>query len=183
MRSGTIQHRGWAHQYRNAIDSCPLSLWSSSAQRQPVGRMIRCMIVSNADIHHRRSHTAACHALDHPLLALNPHVSGKSLPPTMTCLMTALLSTTFSGVRRFRLATPVRLAIPRGVQRLPESAPRPNRHHRGRPILWEWAELGYLETQSSALLQNTLADAGFEISRALAASPPRLPPLLAAVHR
>ena len=28
--------------------------------------------------------------------------------------------------------------------------------------LWEWAELGYLETQSSALLQKTLADAGFD---------------------
>ena len=30
--------------------------------------------------------------------------------------------------------------------------------------LWEWAELGYLETQSSGLLQSTLAEAGFEIN-------------------
>ena len=30
--------------------------------------------------------------------------------------------------------------------------------------LWEWAELGYLETQSSALLQDTLAEAGFEVN-------------------
>ena len=37
--------------------------------------------------------------------------------------------------------------------------------------LWEWAELGYLETQSSALLQNTLADAGFEIDSAIGGIP------------
>ena len=30
--------------------------------------------------------------------------------------------------------------------------------------LWEWAELGYLETRSSALLRRTLAEAGFEIT-------------------
>lgn len=34
--------------------------------------------------------------------------------------------------------------------------------------LWQWAELGYLETQSSGLLQETLADAGFAISSGLA---------------
>ena len=37
--------------------------------------------------------------------------------------------------------------------------------------LWEWAELGYLETQSSALLQNTLADAGFEIDSGIGGIP------------
>ena len=37
--------------------------------------------------------------------------------------------------------------------------------------LWEWAELGYLETQSSALLQNTLADAGFEIDPGIGGIP------------
>jgi aminobenzoyl-glutamate utilization protein B len=37
--------------------------------------------------------------------------------------------------------------------------------------LWEWAELGYLETQSSALLQDTLAAAGFEISAGIGGIP------------
>ena len=37
--------------------------------------------------------------------------------------------------------------------------------------LWEWAELGYLEIQSSALLQNTLADAGFEIDSGIGGIP------------
>ena len=37
--------------------------------------------------------------------------------------------------------------------------------------LWEWAELGYLETQSSALLQHTLAEAGFEISAGIGGIP------------
>ena len=37
--------------------------------------------------------------------------------------------------------------------------------------LWEWAELGYLETQSSALLQDTLATAGFEISAGIGGIP------------
>ena len=37
--------------------------------------------------------------------------------------------------------------------------------------LWEWAELGYLETQSSELLQSTLAEAGFEISAGIADIP------------
>ena len=37
--------------------------------------------------------------------------------------------------------------------------------------LWEWAELGYLETQSSALLQHTLAEAGFKISSGIGGIP------------
>jgi aminobenzoyl-glutamate utilization protein B len=37
--------------------------------------------------------------------------------------------------------------------------------------LWEWAELGYLETQSSQLLQNSLAAAGFEISAGIGGIP------------
>ena len=37
--------------------------------------------------------------------------------------------------------------------------------------LWEWAELGYLETQSSALLQRTLAESGFEINAGIGGIP------------
>ena len=37
--------------------------------------------------------------------------------------------------------------------------------------LWEWAELGYLETQSSGLLQTTLAEAGFEVSAGIGGIP------------
>jgi aminobenzoyl-glutamate utilization protein B len=37
--------------------------------------------------------------------------------------------------------------------------------------LWEWAELGYLEAQSSALLQDNLAAAGFEISAGIGGIP------------
>ena len=37
--------------------------------------------------------------------------------------------------------------------------------------LWEWAELGYLETQSSGLLQTTLANAGFEIDSGVGGIP------------
>ena len=37
--------------------------------------------------------------------------------------------------------------------------------------LWQWAELGYLETQSSALLQRTLSDAGFSLTTGLADIP------------
>ena len=37
--------------------------------------------------------------------------------------------------------------------------------------LWEWAELGYLETQSSALLQQTLAEAGFELNAGIGGIP------------
>ena len=37
--------------------------------------------------------------------------------------------------------------------------------------LWEWAELGDLETQSSALLKDTLADAGFEIDSGIGGIP------------
>lgn len=37
--------------------------------------------------------------------------------------------------------------------------------------LWEWAELGYLETQSSALLKRTLAEAGFEVSAGIGGIP------------
>ena len=39
------------------------------------------------------------------------------------------------------------------------------------------AELGYLETQSSGLLQSTLAEAGFEISTGIGGIPTALPPL------
>ena len=34
--------------------------------------------------------------------------------------------------------------------------------------IWEFAELGYLETQSSALLQQTLSEAGFAIESGVA---------------
>ena len=37
--------------------------------------------------------------------------------------------------------------------------------------LWEWAELGYLETQSSGLLQTTLVEAGFEIDSGVGGIP------------
>ena len=37
--------------------------------------------------------------------------------------------------------------------------------------LWEWAELGYLETQSSGLLQSTLAEAGFKVSGGIGGIP------------
>lgn len=37
--------------------------------------------------------------------------------------------------------------------------------------LWEFAELGYLETESSGLLQKELADEGFEITRGIAEIP------------
>ncbi len=37
--------------------------------------------------------------------------------------------------------------------------------------LWEWAELGYLETKSSGLLQTTLANAGFEIDSGVGGIP------------
>ena len=37
--------------------------------------------------------------------------------------------------------------------------------------LWEWAELGYLETQSSVLLQRTLAESGFEIKPGIGGIP------------
>ena len=37
--------------------------------------------------------------------------------------------------------------------------------------LWEWAELGYVETQSSGLLQTTLANAGFEIDSGVGGIP------------
>ena len=37
--------------------------------------------------------------------------------------------------------------------------------------IWEWAELGYLETKSSKLLQAFLADEGFEISEGVAGIP------------
>ena len=38
-------------------------------------------------------------------------------------------------------------------------------------LIWEHAELGYLETESSALLQSTLADNGFEVSGGVAGLP------------
>lgn len=37
--------------------------------------------------------------------------------------------------------------------------------------LWEWAEVGYLETRSSALLQRTLADEGFSVAAGVAGIP------------
>ena len=37
--------------------------------------------------------------------------------------------------------------------------------------IWQWAELGYQESQSSAALQNYLRDAGFEISPGVADIP------------
>jgi len=37
--------------------------------------------------------------------------------------------------------------------------------------IWDWAELGYQETQSTALLQSRLADAGFEIHQGVADIP------------
>lgn len=37
--------------------------------------------------------------------------------------------------------------------------------------IWEWAEMGYQEVQSSALLQKTLADAGFRIEAGVAGIP------------
>ena len=37
--------------------------------------------------------------------------------------------------------------------------------------IWEWAEMGYLEEKSSALLQKTLSDAGFEIKKGVAGIP------------
>ena len=37
--------------------------------------------------------------------------------------------------------------------------------------IWEWAEMGYKEEQSSALLQQTLADAGFQIRKGVADIP------------
>ena len=37
--------------------------------------------------------------------------------------------------------------------------------------IWEYAELGYLETQSSGLLQSRLSDAGFEIAAGVAGIP------------
>lgn len=37
--------------------------------------------------------------------------------------------------------------------------------------IWEWAEMGYKEVQSSALLQQTLADAGFRIRKGVADIP------------
>jgi aminobenzoyl-glutamate utilization protein B len=37
--------------------------------------------------------------------------------------------------------------------------------------IWEWAELGYLETESSGLLQHTLRDAGFEVEPGVAGIP------------
>ena len=37
--------------------------------------------------------------------------------------------------------------------------------------IWEWAEMGYQETQSSGLLQQTLKDAGFKITPGIADIP------------
>ena len=37
--------------------------------------------------------------------------------------------------------------------------------------IWEWAEMGYLEEKSSALLQKTLSDEGFEIKKGVAGIP------------
>ena len=37
--------------------------------------------------------------------------------------------------------------------------------------IWDWAELGYLEEQSSALLQQTMTDAGFEVETGVAGIP------------
>ena len=37
--------------------------------------------------------------------------------------------------------------------------------------IWEWAEMGYLEEKSSALLQKTLSDQGFEIKKGVAGIP------------
>ncbi|HSM60383.1 MAG TPA: M20/M25/M40 family metallo-hydrolase, partial [Longimicrobiales bacterium] len=37
--------------------------------------------------------------------------------------------------------------------------------------IWDWAELGYLETRSSELLRRTLADAGFEVEAGVAGIP------------
>ncbi len=37
--------------------------------------------------------------------------------------------------------------------------------------IWDWAELGYLEEQSSALLQQTMSDAGFEVETGVAGIP------------
>ena len=37
--------------------------------------------------------------------------------------------------------------------------------------IWEFAELGYQEEQSSALLQKTLAGAGFDVQKGVAGMP------------
>ena len=37
--------------------------------------------------------------------------------------------------------------------------------------IWDWAEMGYQEVQSSALLQETLSEAGFRIEKGVAGIP------------
>ncbi|MEL0307728.1 MAG: M20/M25/M40 family metallo-hydrolase, partial [Halieaceae bacterium] len=55
--------------------------------------------------------------------------------------------------------------------RLPLVAPHAQTVTTTAQSLWDLAELGYLETQSSGLLQQTLADAGFDVTPGLADIP------------
>ena len=76
------------------------------------------------------------------------------------------------------LAAALLLAVPQGVRGQEESAEIMNfidsRYEETAQLarsLWEFAEVGYQETQSSALMQQTLADAGFAIEAGVAEIP------------
>ena len=74
------------------------------------------------------------------------------------------------------LAATAALALPLAAHAQPvdpvaEVAAQEERTERVAKQIWDWAELGYLETRSSGLLQNELEEEGFKVTRGVADIP------------
>ncbi|MCP5384113.1 MAG: amidohydrolase [Altererythrobacter sp.] len=74
------------------------------------------------------------------------------------------------------LAATAALALPfaahaQAVDPVAEVAAQEERTERVAKQIWDWAELGYLETRSSGLLQNELEEEGFKVTRGVADIP------------
>ncbi|MCB2085462.1 MAG: amidohydrolase [Sphingomonadaceae bacterium] len=74
------------------------------------------------------------------------------------------------------LAATAALALPLAAHAQPvdpvaEVAAQEGRTERVAKQIWDWAELGYLETRSSGLLQNELEEEGFKVTRGVADIP------------
>ncbi|MEZ5693188.1 MAG: amidohydrolase [Altererythrobacter sp.] len=74
------------------------------------------------------------------------------------------------------LAATAALALPFAAHAQPvdpvaEVAAQEERTERVAKQIWDWAELGYLETRSSGLLQNELEEEGFKVTRGVADIP------------